>query len=228
MPKGPYMPQDDAGKDIWLQHFTANLPANAATVGVSTAEVTAVQADSTFFHYSFDAQQRFVKYGQDWTAYKNAARNGTGPALGPIPVAPVLAAAPAMVAPGIFSRIAKLCARIKNHPGYTEAIGRALDIVGAEQADNTAAQKPPLKIEMQAGHPNIIWPKQGMDGVEIHVDRDGKGFIFLTIDTVPNYLDTAALPAPGQSAVWKYKAIYRLNDEQVGQWSDVVSVTVAG
>jgi len=32
--------------------------------------------------------------------------------------------------------------------------------------------------------------------------------------------------APGTSAVWNYKAIYRFHDEQVGQWSDVVSVTV--
>ena len=29
-------------------------------------------------------------------------------------------------------------------------------------------------------------------------------------------------------AVWKYKAIYRLRDAQVGQWSGVVSVAVGG
>ena len=38
------------------------------------------------------------------------------------------------------------------------------------------------------------------------------------------YLDTATLPAPGAGAVWRYKAIYRLHDEQVGQWSDSISV----
>ena len=36
------------------------------------------------------------------------------------------------------------------------------------------------------------------------------------------------LVAPGTGTVWKYKAIYRLNDEQVGQWSDVASVSVMG
>jgi len=51
---------------------------------------------------------------------------------------------------------------------------------------------------------------------------------FLAFHTIPDYLDTAPLPAPGTSAVWKYKAIYRLGDEQVGQWSDVVSIPVAG
>jgi len=60
----------------------------------------------------------------------------------------------------------------------------------------------------------------------LHRDR-GTGFVFLGIDTVPDYTDTQTLPA-GQSALWKYKAIYRLNDERVGQWSDVVSVAVAG
>ena len=43
---------------------------------------------------------------------------------------------------------------------------------------------------------------------------------------MPDYLDTAPLPAPGTSTVWKYKAIYGLNDEQAGQWSDVASVSV--
>ena len=66
-----------------------------------------------------------------------------------------------------------------------------------------------------------------MDGLEIWGDR-GTGFAFLALDTIPDYLDTAPLPAAGTSAVWKCKAIYRLNDEQVGQWSDGVSVSVMG
>jgi hypothetical protein len=32
----------------------------------------------------------------------------------------------------------------------------------------------------------------------------------------------------GASAVWQYKAIYRLDDEQVGKFSNAVSITVAG
>ena len=52
--------------------------------------------------------------------------------------------------------------------------------------------------------------------------------MFLIINTEPNTTDPTPLPVPGTSAVWNYKAIYRLHDEQVGQWSDVVSVTVGG
>jgi hypothetical protein len=80
----------------------------------------------------------------------------------------------------------------------------------------------------QTAHPSIGWTKQGMDGLEILVDRGTGAFAFLALDTIPDYLDTAPLPAPGTSAVWKYKATYRLADEQVGQWSDVVGISVMG
>ena len=39
---------------------------------------------------------------------------------------------------------------------------------------------------------------------------------------------TAVVPAPGAGAVWKYKGIFLEADAQVGQWSDVKSIPVAG
>ena len=63
--------------------------------------------------------------------------------------------------------------------------------------------------------------------LEIWVDRnDGNGFALLTINTEPNTTDTTQLPAVGASATWKYKAIYRLHTELVGQWSYVMSISV--
>jgi hypothetical protein len=37
---------------------------------------------------------------------------------------------------------------------------------------------------------------------------------------------TTLMPTP--AAVWKYNSIYRQADALVGQWSDVVSIAVAG
>ncbi|MFN8282247.1 MAG: hypothetical protein U0U67_03485 [Chitinophagales bacterium] len=31
---------------------------------------------------------------------------------------------------------------------------------------------------------------------------------------------------PEKAALWKYKAIYRMDDKIVGHWSDIVSITV--
>jgi len=64
-----------------------------------------------------------------------------------------------------------------------------------------------------------------LDMCEIQVDRgDGKGFIDLAFDTTPGYTDTA--PFPAAPAKWTYRAIYRVNDAQVGLWSKPVSLTV--
>lgn len=226
MAKQPFMPKDDPGKRLWLSNFSNKLPACAARVGVSPEEAAATKADSAFFNYVCDAQHQHTQTAQNWTQYKNAARDGG--ALGDMPTAPALGVAPAAVPPGIFARASALAARIKKHPGYTDALGQDLGIIGAEQTVDLNALKPVLRLTLQAGHPNVGWIKQGMDGLEILVDREAGAFAFLAFDTIPDYLDTAPLPAPGTSAVWKYKAIYRLNDEQVGQWSDAATVSVMG
>ena len=52
-----------------------------------------------------------------------------------------------------------------------------------------------------------MWTKGKASALELWVDRnDGNGFMFLTIHTEPNTPDPA--PGPGNSVMWKYKAIY--------------------
>ncbi len=229
MPKSYYLPSDDAGKDNWLANLAAKLPSYQAALGLAAGDVASVVADSAFFHWSLTSQAQIAAYSQQWTAYKNSARSGTAPTLGPASVPPNLGTAPAAVAPGIFGRATALAQRIKNQPGYTDSIGQALQLVGADQNIDVTTVKPVFTAALDAGQVTIGWTKQGMDGMEIWVDRgDGKGFVFLAVDTVPDYTDTADMPPAGQSALWKYKAIYLQGDDRVGQWSDVVSIPVAG
>ena len=229
MSKSYYLPADDNGKAAWLNNLAAKLPTYQAALGLTAGDVTSVTADAAFFTYALNAQIQVAAYSQQWTAYKNSARNGNAPALGAIPAAPVFPVAPALVAPGIIGRATALVARIKVAPGYTNSIGQALQLIGADNPVDPTTLKPVLNVELDAGQVCISWLKQGMDGLEIQVDRgDGKGFVFLAIDTIPNYTDTAPMPAAGQSALWKYKAIYIQADQRVGQWSDVVSIPVAG
>jgi len=228
MAKKYWLPTDDPGKRDLLNHFAGELPTHAVTVGIAPAEVTSVQNDAAYFAHVMGAQSAFLSAGQQWSAFKNKARNGTGASMGPMPVAPTLPAAPVAVAPGIFTRLTKLVVRIKAHPGYTDSIGQALDIIGAEQVVDPDLLKPVLKTELRAGHPWVLWVKGVATALEIWVDRGNGTFVYLATDTEPDYGDTAPLPAPGQTALWKYKAIYRLGDEQVGQWSDVVSQAVTG
>jgi hypothetical protein len=54
------------------------------------------------------------------------------------------------------------------------------------------------------------------------------GFVVFDKDTRPNFVDPTPLPEPGTSAVWKYRAMYLFNDNRVGDWSDVATITVGG
>ena len=229
MAKSYYVPTDDAGKDNWLGNLAAKLPSYKTALGLSDADVDSVTDDAAFFHWCLTAQAQVSAYSQQWTAFKNAARSGSAPTLGPAPIPPNLGTAPAAVAPGIFGRATALAQRIKTQPGYTDSIGQALRLIGADQTLDVTSVKPVFTAKLDAGQVTLGWTKQGLDGIEFWADRgDGKGFVFLAVDTVPDYTDTAALPAAGTSALWKYKAIYLQGDDRVGQWSDVVSIPVAG
>ena len=75
----------------------------------------------------------------------------------------------------------------------------------------------------------LCWGGNGdfLDMQEIQVDRNyNKGFVVFVFDTTPNYTDST--PFPAVSAKWTYKAIYRVNDAQVGLWTAPVSVNVSG
>jgi hypothetical protein len=68
---------------------------------------------------------------------------------------------------------------------------------------------------------------QFLDMIELQKDSgDGQGFKFLANDTTPGYIDTTPLPAAPTK--WKYRAIFRVDDAQVGMWSLTVEVTVGG
>jgi hypothetical protein len=49
---------------------------------------------------------------------------------------------------------------------------------------------------------------------------------FLAMGTRPNYIDTE--PLPTTAAKWKYRAIYTLDSQRIGQWSNIAEITVGG
>jgi len=223
------MPRTDAEKCDWYENFGLKLPTYATALDITPAELASVAADRAAWDYICKTSNLWDNFSKDWNAYKAAARQGNASGVsGAVPVPPTVGTPPPVVAPDIFGRTSQFVVRLKKHRNCTEAIGEDLDIIGAEQVIDLNAMKPVLKLGLQAGHPNVGWKKQEMDGLEIHVDRGTGTFALLAFDTEPDYLDTAPLPAAGASAVWKYKAIYRLHDQPVGQWSDVASISVMG
>lgn len=226
-----YLPTSDPGKMQWLNNFSAKLPNYRAALSLQEEDLTQVKQWSENFGYMIGNIEGFRKYTKQITAYKNILRNGSknSDPLGAMPPAPPTPQLPQEAVPDIFGRVQKLVQVIKNSKGYNDAIGKDLGIIGEATDKALHEMKVSLQVQMQAGQPNIKWKKAGMQGIHIYVDRgDGKGYQFLATDTQPDYLDTYPLPAAGQSAIWKYKAIYINHDEELGQMSDELLVTVSG
>ena len=75
------------------------------------------------------------------------------------------------------------------------------------------------------GHPwNIGGCPYVVEGHPYVAKGDGLGYLPLTTDTRPGCVDTE--PMPATPAKWKYKAIFRKDDERVGLWSDVAEIAV--
>ena len=223
MSKPHYLPRTDKDRVVWFNNFVTKFTAQSAGLGFVAADLTAVTNDAAMFSYLVNQVEIYNTAKEQRVNYKNLLRDGPiGSAGGAVPTAPVAGFVPTLVLPGILPRLTLLVKRIKASPTYTEAIGKDLGIVSEVQALDTAVMKPVLKLVMKGGLVEVQWVKGNSDGVRIEVDR-GTGWQFLAIDTVPHYPDTTPINGP---ATWKYRAIYIIEDEAVGQWSDVASIAV--
>ena len=219
-----WLPDDEGGRLLWLTNFVAKLPTYAATFGITAAEVTDLTNALAAYQFTLNRKRQFGQYASELVTYAKLLASGKATDnIATFPTPPALGTVPPMVLAGVFKRVASIVARIKNNLAYTAAIGHDLDIEGSDIVVDPTSMKPALSLRLAAGHPELMWALNHMDGLEIWKDS-GSGFVMLDVDDAPNYTDLSPLPAP--VALWKYKAIYRLGGHQVGQWSDTVQIAV--
>ncbi len=231
MPKSDYVKAAMLAFSQQLLTFKNNITPYVTTLSLTAGEVTTQAADADRFKWEVDMLDICGNCAQQWAAWLDITRHGgTPPATGaPLPVTPPAPEPPA-VAPGVEARFRRLVAKCKVSTNFSPAIAEVLGIRGEEiTGPDFSVFGPVLKLTLDAAGVMVRWGWQGfgdfLDACEIQVDRnDGQGFKLLAIDTTPNYLDTTPMPsAPGK---WTYKAVYRVGDGRVGQWSAPVSLTV--
>jgi hypothetical protein len=222
-----FIPQNDAEALSWLKNFSDKLGKYATKYGITPEQVADMLASYLFLAYWVDYKNQYAEYVKKVTSYKNELRNGNpnNPPL--LPTAPTFAAPPAAVSPGIFVRAAAIATTIKGNIKYNETDGKDLGIISIANDLNLVDVIPIISIRLVGGgQPEIVWSKNGYQGITIEVDRgDGKGWVFLSIDTHPNYTDKFPLPV-GKVENWKYRVIYLYNDEKVGNYSATISINV--
>ena len=232
--RNSYYPMQVAKQILWLENWRLKLAGHATALGLSAGQVSAGVADARWLIYILQSWLNSVRaWSQSCKEAAKAAQNGAGvvPMLLPTFTAPALPDGVTPVAAGALNRIFALVQVIKDSAGYLPEIGEDLGLIGSEHVGpEMATLRPPLQAINTPDGVNLPWTWDGhsafLDMIEIEVDRDGLGWKPLVTDTTPGYLDT--FPQPPALTTWKYRAIYRVGDHHVGQWSEEVSVVVGG
>lgn len=224
-----YIETTDDGLLAQIDNFLLKAPLYPA-LGLDATKLANCRKDWTLMKYMVSANNTMGTYATSITAFKNILRKGGD--LGVLPPTPVLTAAPTITSGGMEKRFRDLVQDAVRSTAMTDAIAKDLGIVapdaGATQKSRDES-KPSFKLTYSSGgYPLLIWKKGGFEGVEIHKSKDGVNFSKLDRDFKPDFIDKSNLPEPTKAEVWYYKLIYLINDEQVGQWSDVQSIAVNG
>ena len=231
--RNKYYPMRQGDQIVWLGNYSTKLGGYATVLGLTTGLVTAAVADCNWLIYLLQSWLPEVRnFALAGTNALAEAQTGTGSVAQVLPTftAPALPTGVVAVLPGALNRIFALIQTIKDSGKATDTISANLGIVGGVQSGpDLTTVHPVIDATVSGSQVNIKWGWSGngdyLSSCEIQVDR-GTGFSLLTIDTTPNYTDTQAFPTT--KTIWTYKAIYRADDAQVGQWSQTVSVNVGG
>ena len=242
------MPAGDAEFLIWFENFVTKFALVAASIGLA-GEIASIMADLLYCRFVINNTEGQRQRLSDNVSVKNQLLEGpigtallaypgpaalTGlipPAAGAPPNAP--SNPPPAVPAGIILRIVGTVGRILKAVNYVEGMGRDMKIIAPATQPTTAADlaalKPLIEVSQQAAKVLIVWHNaRGTDALRIEADYGTGSFVHAIDDTRPNHLDAHPLPAPGQAAVWKYRAVYVKDGEPVGSYSDVVTVAVHG
>ena len=235
MPKQPFLPRTDAAKQPWLNTFVDALQSAAkgyaAKYNVPAATITQLDNGRQWVNWISLNLGKTRDSSLQATAFKDQLFSGIG-TMAAAPVPPVFTAVPGVANfAGVFTLASSVGAAIKALPNYAVSDGQDMGLEGAAMpAPAPGVVAPDLSRSRPAsgGFNEIVWKKLGYSALKIMVDRgDGKGEVFLAIDSVPNYIDTVK-PAPGASATYTYHAIYMMGDQEFGQWSQPLEMTLRG
>ncbi len=233
MPNTFYYPTREGDQLTWFTNLQTKIPAYTAALEIGTGRQIKLSLTLNWLIWTWgtflpsrrqDAPAAVAWRNQLATGTSDAATSVAPPAPGPVGT---VAGVPYF---GMLTWLFEEISRWKAAEGFNDNIGQSLAIVGGHQAaPDYSTISPLITAVASGGGVKIAWGWQGfgafLDLCEICVDRgDGSGFRMLTFDSTPGYEDTT--PYPAIPIKWTYKAIYRVKDHQVGQWSPEVFVIV--
>lgn len=215
-----YFPTDRAGRTAWYDNFAKEFPNVGKDLGFSDTEVTNAVNDAKY------AVHILKTLGSDIDADPGHVGNAvlSGQSSGDYVDLPSAGSAPTPVRPGIDTRRQARVERIKANSSFNADIAKKLRIE-TEKLDANKYQAELGRARQTGNFVTIPFRKAGGGVSGINLYRQGKS------DKAPQkvgfYFRTPAIDtAPGRGDL-KYTARAVVNEKEIGQPSDAVTVTVS-
>jgi len=203
MAKQDCIPKKDTDFLTQLKFLRDNAPNYQKDLNISPDDLNTLTADSTLF------EGKLTTFNGADAAYSQTSTDKQATRA------------------AVEARERAIIRRMKSATGYTEAIGQALKIIGTNDNTDMTTAKVDLSATVLAHGVELDFTKLKSDGVNLYSKRDGDtDYVFLAHDTISPYVDNRPLLVAGKPEVRRYKAIYVVNDEEIGYFSDEVVVTV--
>ncbi|MBL9117862.1 MAG: hypothetical protein JNJ83_22830 [Verrucomicrobiaceae bacterium] len=233
MKRQHYYPRAHSARPEWHLNFATKLPGYAAALPLDTEDVNQGVADNLTLAYGQGTWLTNVRdFAPACTASLRELEDGAGNSAFVFPVftAPTPPTLPVgiTVKPGALQRIYRLVQDIKSKPGYTEAMGIDLGIVGPEDTVEITVPEFSMKLEQGTGCQcvRLSFKKHGWYAVAIYSRRGDGDWVLLGIDSESPYLDERPLLVPSQPEVREYRMRYWEGGTEQGDWTAVQSITV--
>jgi hypothetical protein len=222
-----WLPLREADRLIWIQNAVLKLGVWTGTAGIVAADVTLATGIRDIYQWILNRSEQINTVKQDLNEWKRIFSDGPiGTPLGPLPVAPTYPGGPLFVpTAGSWDQIVAMMERIRNTAGFTTAIGEDLGIM--PPAGGGPLGDPVLELIAQPNSEvRVNWAKGRADGLIVESQRAGEvTWTVLGTDSNSPYLDARPPLVAGQPEVRRFRGRFVVNDEPVGNYSAVATVT---
>lgn len=229
MPVRFWWPSSMAAQIVLIQNLLAKIAAYESKLPLTAAQVASIVSICNAFLAAVNSTDQSRQTMVAMTAWRDEILHGE-PVGGTAPTAPEFAAASG--GPFTYGLVKQLFAMrdlIIASPGYTEAIGEDLGLVGTEQQARPENDVTPLlKTETSNGYTvNISGSMQGMDAMR--VEYAPKGGQFRTVAFLTNTPGgfSVSPTTPGTPESGHIRAVFIKKNEEFGNFSADYPVTLS-
>lgn len=214
---------------VLVQNFQQKIDNYGTPLGLTAADLTAAQDLCSSIIGAYNHAEGCRLSMQATTQWRDQVFTGepVGSAVPAPPVFPAVGTPPYKV--GSVKLFFSLRDRIVAAPGYTQAIGEDLGIVGVEASRPAPSSiVPELRAETSTGYwVNLSGSMQGMDALKVEYSRNGVDFqtvAFLT-NTPGGFQVTPQNPTQPERGF--IRAVFIKRNEEIGMFSANYPVTVS-